>query len=457
MKNTYLVLASAILAASAIKAAPAAVIAIVDSGTDITHPDLVNKIWDNSGEVDDGVDNDNNGYVDDLHGWDFAGNDDRLIDKTLIGTFPQDDYTYFEYQTAYLEGTATADQISWLKAKQTDDKFFANLERFGDFVHGTHVAGCAAKGADQAKLMILKLIATPPAPSFFSGVGPVSHAAPVGAVKDALIKQGLNALAMAQGKGLAPIGQYIKMEHAQIASCSFGSGRSEIEPVISKLIGALKITLTQAELDSYANYFLIQTNKAMAQQFIGPAPSTMFVIAAGNDGSDNDTISSAPANVKQDNTITVAATLGVTSLATFSNYGATMVDIAAPGVGIKSTVPGGGYMQISGTSQATPYVTNIVGQVMDANPKLSVSEVKKLVLGTVDKKDWLSGKVLSGGIANPDRALYAAKLAVNSDLDSAIAQSLTHVADTAATPSEAVVKTHEKDIRPLRLPSFIQE
>jgi subtilisin family serine protease len=455
MKNTYLVLASAILAASAIKTAPAAVIAIVDSGTDITHPELVSKIWDNTGEVDDGVDNDNNGYIDDLHGWDFAGNDDRLIDKSLIGTFPQDDYTYFEYQTNYLEGTATADQIAWLKAKVADDKFVANLERFGDFVHGTHVAGCAAKGADQARLMILKLIATPAAPSFFAGV-PSTHA--IGGTKDAIIKAGLNALAEAQGKALAPVGQYIKMEHAQIASCSFGTGRAEIEPTISKLVGMLKITLTQDELDAYSNYFIIQTNAAMQKQFIGVAPDAMFVIAAGNDGTDNDTISSAPANVKAENTITVAATLGVSSLAKFSNFGATMVDIAAPGVGIRSTVPGGGYMQISGTSQATPYVTNIVGQVMDANPKLSLAEVKKLVFGTVDKKDWLAGKVVTGGIANPDRALFAAKLTMSgSDLDSAIAQARTHVADIAPTQSELAVQTHASEVQALRMPSFIQE
>jgi subtilisin family serine protease len=196
----------------------------------------------------------------------------------------------------------------------------------------------------------------------------------------------------------------------------------------------------------------------MQQQFIGVAPDAMYVIAAGNDGTDNDTISSAPANVKANNTITVAASLGVSSLATFSNYGATMVDLAAPGVGIRSTVPGGLYMQISGTSQATPYVTNIVGQVMDTNPKLSIAEVKKLVLGTVDKKDWLAGKVVSGGIANPDRALFAAKLTMSgSDLDSAIAQSRTHVADIAPTQSELAVQSHASEVHAVRMPSFIQE
>jgi cell wall-associated protease len=309
-------------------------------------------------------------------------------------------------------------------------------------------------------LMILKIIPTPAAPSFYAGIATraATDGQPIGKVKDALIKQGLNALALAQGKGLSAPGQYIKMEHAQVASCSFGSGRAEVEPLITKLIGALKVTPTQAELDAYTDYFLNQTTKAMAAQFIGPSPNTMFVIAAGNDGTDNDTIPSTPANVKQDNTITVAASLGVTSLASFSNYGATMVDIAAPGVGILSTVPGGQYMQLSGTSQATPYVTNIVGRIMDANPKLSVAEVKQLVLGTVDKKDWLVGKVVSGGTANPDRALFAANLTISGmDVNAAVSQSLTHVADIVAAPSESVVKTHEKDIHVMRLPSFIQE
>jgi subtilisin family serine protease len=146
--------------------------------------------------------------------------------------------------------------------------------------------------------------------------------------------------------------------------------------------------------------------------------------------------------------------LGRSSLASFSNYGATMVDVAAPGVGIRSTVPGGIYMQISGTSQATPYVTNIVGQVIDANPKLSLSQVKQIVLQTVDKKDWLAGKVVSGGIANPNRALYAANLSLTMDVYSAIAKAQTLVTDIPPGANEAQMVGKEGTFFVQKLPSF---
>ena len=182
---------------------------------------------------------------------------------------------------------------------------------------------------------------------------------------------------------------------------------------------------------------------------------TLFVLfAAGNDGADNDPIPTSPANIKTDNTISVAATLDIASLASFSNYGAQMVEVAAPGVAINSTIPGDQFLSLSGTSMAAPYVTNAAELVKDANPALAPADVKKVLVGTVNKKSFLSGKVSSGGIVNTARAAKAAQLSLTESVDAAIAQALTEVPDMAPT----ITATHlnDRDLVIVPLPNPFQ-
>lgn len=159
------------------------------------------------------------------------------------------------------------------------------------------------------------------------------------------------------------------------------------------------------------------------------AENTLFVFAAGNDGLDNDKYPTSPTNIQADNVISVSAALGFDALASFSNYGVKMVDVAAPGVGIESTVPGNKYLVVSGTSQAAPYVANIAGQVKDANPELAPRDIKKIILGTVDIREWLVGKVRTSGTVNGSRAVRAAELSKTMNVDLAIRNSIRDVQD----------------------------
>jgi subtilisin family serine protease len=150
----------ALIAFLLVSSAQATTIAIIDSGTDLNHKDLSAKKWFNPKDIDDAVDNDDNGFIDDVNGWNFADGNNRLFEKKYLGTFSQDVYTFFEVQTRILKGEATEADKEWMNAARANPKLIAELGTFGNFVHGSHVAGIAAKNADAAKLMILKLIPT---------------------------------------------------------------------------------------------------------------------------------------------------------------------------------------------------------------------------------------------------------------------------------------------------------
>lgn len=166
----------------------------------------------------------------------------------------------------------------------------------------------------------------------------------------------------------------------------------------------------------------------------------LFVLAAGNwvgplddKPNDNDADPIFPNSVKNwyhpKNILLVAATVGRDRLAHDSGYGEVTVDVAAPGVKIESYAVGGGTIEMSGTSQAAPYVSNTAARMLEANPHLTTLEIKDIIVSTVDKKDFLKDKVSSGGIVNPDRAIYAANLRSNMELKAAVEKSLSEVAD----------------------------
>jgi subtilisin family serine protease len=136
----------------------------------------------------------------------------------------------------------------------------------------------------------------------------------------------------------------------------------------------------------------------------------IFVAAAGNGnflgiGQNNDTTPFYPANYALANVVSVAATDATDTLAGFSNYGATTVDLAAPGVNILSTTRNNTYSRFDGTSMATPHVTGVLALVRDLNPTWTYSQVINKVLGSVDPVPGLQGKTVTGGRLNAARAV----------------------------------------------------
>ncbi len=133
----------------------------------------------------------------------------------------------------------------------------------------------------------------------------------------------------------------------------------------------------------------------------------LFIVAAGNNATNNDVIPNYPSNFDLDNIISVIATDENDQVAGFSNYGAESADLAAPGVGIFSTLPDATYGSANGTSMAAPHVTGAAVLLLAEDPEATYSKIKGAILGSVDVLDNLSGLVNTSGRLNVHNAVLA--------------------------------------------------
>jgi len=131
----------------------------------------------------------------------------------------------------------------------------------------------------------------------------------------------------------------------------------------------------------------------------------LFVAAAGNDHSDNDAKPHYPASYDLNNVISVAAVDRNDELTTFSNFGATSVDVAAPGQQIVSTWLEHGFEEKQGTSMATPFVAGVAALVLSTNPGISIDELRLRLLNSVDVVPGLKSKVATGGRINAAKSV----------------------------------------------------
>ena len=277
-------------------------VAVIDTGIDYTHPDLAVNIWTNPGEIaGNNIDDDQNGYIDDIHGYDFANNDGD----------PADDNSH---------GTHCAGIIGAI---------------------GNNAIGVAGVDWD-VHLIALKFLNA-------SGSGLTSDA--------------IRAL------------DYAVLMGAKVSNNSWGGG-------------GFSSSLSQA-ITSAAN------------------SGHIFVAAAGNNGANNDIAPFYPASYSNNNIVSVAATDRYDQLASFSNYGLTSVDLAAPGYSIYSTVPVsmGSYAYKSGTSMATPFAAGAFALLYDTHPTWTYSQIINQVLSSADPLSSLAGKAATGGRLNVFAAL----------------------------------------------------
>ncbi len=449
----------------------ASTLAIIDSGVDYLHKDLADQMWKNPGEIPDNRrDDDGNLFRDDVYGWNFAAGNNQVINYNYLGTFSQDPYKFLEIQSRYIKGDASEEELAWMKSKREDKDFIKEMQIFGNFAHGTHVARISSRIATKSKIMAIKLLATErgEAQSWLRDIAKSSHKIhrlfgsndsivlkggggkkKKGKNQAALLRKALKTLAEQQITLLESSFRYASEQGATVVNGSFGTSFNMIKVLTDNAFRIIYLRKpSKEESDKTAKLYFkfnLDALKASLMQF----PKILFVFAAGNDGLNNDIYPSSPANVRLPNVMTVAATVESKSLASFSNYGASKVDVAAPGVGILSAVPSkshGDEVFMSGTSQASPYVAGVVAQVRAINPKLSSEEVKKIVMKTVDNKEFLFRKVATSGVVNSSRANFAAVQSKKVDLDQAISLSRAEIQPEISPESDLKVKVNNSNL-----------
>jgi thermitase len=133
----------------------------------------------------------------------------------------------------------------------------------------------------------------------------------------------------------------------------------------------------------------------------------LLVVAAGNDSENIDKHPLYPASYTDSNILAVAATTDEDTLADFSNFGSTAVDVAAPGDSIYSTYLNGGYRVLSGTSMAAPYASGVAALLRKQQSDASYGDLRYAIRHKVDKPPALDGKVAYDGRLNAEKALAA--------------------------------------------------
>lgn len=408
------------------KKAQKVIVAVIDSGTDIQHEDLQGRIWTNTKEIPgNGIDDDGNGYVDDIHGWNFLGEathenlemtrilkkgDDGSevfakakkaydkkrrealqnkmqvdfivkADNALKEHFKKDNYDLEDVKkilTTDLELGRYKLMMMQVLGNTSKEDFDKEIEGYKDYVYDQLNYHLNLEFDGRA------LVGDDPNDINDRGYGNGNVSGPV--AKEA--KHGTHVsgiIAQLRGNGLGGDGV---AEHVEIMAIRAVPNGDEYDKDIALAIRYAVDNGAKIINGSFGKDFSPQKEWVHEAIKYAASKDVLFVHAAGNDNKDIDVEDSFPNDVVNgkeiaDNFIKIGALsydYGTKMVASFSNYGKENVDIFSPGDKIYATTPENTYEYQQGTSMASPNAAGVAALIRSYYPELTAAQVKKIMM-----------------------------------------------------------------------------
>lgn len=361
------------------------VLAVWDSGVDWNIFEPKGQMWKNEKEIPgNNKDDDNNGFVDDMHGiaWDLHSNKETSLlypigDQKMIADEDQmrlwmkgmgDMQSAIESE----EAAAIKKHISGLKQDEVQG-FFESIGLYGNYCHGTHVAGITAAGNPYCRLMAARLTfdyhMIPELPTIEQ------------ATKDAA--------------ALTETIEYFKQNNVRAVNMSWGGSLRSIEDALE----ANNAGGAPEERKELARKIYTIGDTAFKNAIVN-APNILFITSAGNSNLDNAFAEFYPSSYDLPNIISIGAVDQAGEETSFTSFG--KVDVYGNGFEVMSYVPGGTQMKLNGTSMSSPQVLNLAGKLLTVKPDLTPKQLRDLIINGADDRKAGDRTVK---LINPKRSL----------------------------------------------------
>ncbi|WP_206107712.1 S8 family serine peptidase [Paludisphaera rhizosphaerae] len=349
-------------------------VAVIDTGVDYNHPDLYQNIWINQGEIP-------------------ASRRANLIDEDGDGKI-----TFYDLNYQAADGSKPNQGIGKITDQNGDGRITAadllvTMGRTNGVDNGTGgwADGISNDGAINGVTYVDDIVGWNFVSNTNNPFDDNGHGTHVSGIIGATGNNGV---------GVSGVNWQVQIMPLKILN-SAGNGTD------TAAAAALRYSAAMGAKVSNNSYGGSGTISSTFDNAIAAAASagSVFVAAAGNSSTNTDVSPSSPSGSTQPNVISVASIDSDGSLSWFSNYGATTVDIAAPGGNIYSTLPGNSYGYMSGTSMATPFVTGAAALLATAHSDWTYTQIVNQILSTAKPLASLTGKVATGGELNLGAAL----------------------------------------------------